>query len=147
MAWWTAAGAVVLAAAMAVGLVLVSKGRKWGPEPVAPEPQVPAAAAAEVVDASIEALAREADARTAVIAAYVGMERALTERGIARPRWETPFEYVDRILMELGATAETAARLTELFEEAKFSSHPVGPDQKDAALALLTTLRLELVAA
>ena len=147
VAWWVAAGSVVLAAAMAVGLVLLSKGRRWGQAHPVAEPDPDTTVAMHAVDTSIDALVHEVDARTAVIAAYVSMERALAECGIPRPPWETPFEYVDRILMRLGATADTAARLTELFEEAKFSSHPVGPEMKDAALDALTTLRLELVAA
>src|SRR5262249_53017821 len=127
--WWMAAGSVVLAAAMATGLVLLTKGRKWSEQQAAPPPSqpLPSAVAASAVDRSLEALAAEKDARTAVIAASEGREHALAESGIPRPRWETPFEYVDRILLELGATAGTAARLTELFEEAKFSTHPVGP--------------------
>ena len=144
--WWMAAGSVVLAGAMAMGLVLMSRGRRRVKEP---EPAAPAAEpgfGAHVVEASMDALISELDARAAVIAAYESMERAMAECGIPRPPWETPFEYVDRILMQLGATAGTAARLTELFEEAKFSSHPVGPEMKAEALDALTTLQLELVA-
>jgi hypothetical protein len=148
LAWWMAAGSVVLAGAMATGLVLLTKGRKWGEEQAAPPPPAPArSVATRAVDRSIEALAAEEDARRAVIAAYESMEHALAESGMPRSQWETPFEYVDRILLELGATADTAARLTELFEEAKFSSHAVGLNKKTDALDALNTLRLELVAA
>jgi hypothetical protein len=100
--------------------------------------------AIEAVDYSLSALEAEPDPRRAVIAAYARMERWLGEAGFGREPWEAPFEHLDRVLGDLGATTAVGARLAELFEAAKFSQHPCAPDMKLAALAALAELRADL---
>ena len=46
----------------------------------------------------------------------------------------------------LGGGRAPAARLTELFERARFSPHPVGEDLREEAIGALETLRIELEA-
>ena len=94
-----------------------------------------------VIDDSLDALRAEPDPRRAVVAAYARMERALAGIGMARNRAETPFEYLDRVLVELGAGTAQVSVLTDLFERAKFGQHEVTPAMKEAAIDALEELR------
>jgi hypothetical protein len=98
------------------------------------------------VEETLDALQHEPDNRRAVIGAYARMERLLDGANLGRKSWEAPFEYLDRILVELGASTTTAATITDLFERAKFSPRAVGPDMKEGAVTALITLRQELEA-
>ena len=51
------------------------------------------------------------------------MERALAAHGFPRRRFEAPHEYLNRVLGELSGGRRAAARLTALFERARFSPH------------------------
>jgi hypothetical protein len=96
---------------------------------------------ARVLDESIDDLRAEPDPRRAVIAAYARMERGLAGRGHGRHAFETPLEYLARVLSEVGADPKGVGRLTALFERAKFSQHPVGQDDKDEAIDCLVAIR------
>jgi hypothetical protein len=72
------------------------------------------------------------------------MERALARSGIPRRPAEAPFEYIERALADLETSAESAKRLTALFEWAKFSHHEPGPEMRDEAIAALVDVRDEL---
>jgi hypothetical protein len=97
-----------------------------------------------VLDESLDDLRREPDLRRAIIAAYARMERALAAGGLPRRPSEAPFEYVERALRELDASAEAARRLTGLFEWAKFSQHEPEPTMRDEAIDALVAIRDEL---
>lgn len=97
-----------------------------------------------VLDESIDDLRAEADPRRAVIAAYARMERGLAAYGLARRPFEAPLEYLRRVLAEVSADRSRVGRLTALFELAKFSRHPLGPEAKDEAIACLVAIRSEL---
>lgn len=99
---------------------------------------------ARAIDDALADLAAEPDPRRAVIMAYARMERALREQGVARRSWETPTEYLDRVLRQLGARAASVDRLTELFQQAKFSHHPVDDAMKRAAIEALEQVRAGL---
>jgi hypothetical protein len=103
-----------------------------------------AAVLADAIDAAIDDLEAEPDPRQAVIAAYARMERALREHGIPRWPWEAPTEYLGRVLLAFGGHAPAVGRLTELFQVAKFSAHPVDEAMKGEALAALHELRAGL---
>jgi len=47
-------------------------------------------------------------------------------------------------LVQLRASADAARQLTGLFEEAKFSLHPVGEPMRERAVAALVRLREEV---
>jgi Domain of unknown function (DUF4129) len=96
---------------------------------------------------SLDDLRDEPDARRAVIAAYARMERALAYEGLGRREAEAPREYLARALPAVGAGAGSVARLTALFEEAKFSPHEVDGGMKAEAIDALVALRDELRAA
>jgi hypothetical protein len=92
------------------------------------------------------AAAIPADPRAAVLAAYARMETALASVGLARRPSDAPREYLARLEAGLGGGRAPAARLTELFERARFSPHPVGEDSRAEAIGALETLRMELEA-
>ncbi len=100
----------------------------------------------EAVAEGRAALARIDDARAAIIACYVAMERSLAERGTARAAADTPDELLARAVAAGAVRGGAAGRLTALFYEARFSTHPVQAGQRDAASAALDELAAELAA-
>ena len=103
-----------------------------------------AEALAEELDLTVDDLRREPDLRRAVVAAYARMERSLALHGLPRLEFEAPLEYLSRVLGELHASDEAVRKLTFLFERAKFSTHDVGPEMRDEAIAALIAVRDEL---
>ena len=98
----------------------------------------------EAVESGRSALRTVDDARAAIIACYLAMETSLAERGTARGIADTPGELLTRAT-EAGLVRGTAAgRLTALFYEARFSSHPLGHRQRDAAEQALDELAADL---
>jgi hypothetical protein len=100
----------------------------------------------EAVAEGRTALAGIDDARAAIIACYVAMERSLAESGTARGTADTPDELLARAVAAGVVRGGAAGRLTALFYEARFSTHPLGSGQRDAASAALDELAGELTA-
>jgi len=94
----------------------------------------------EAVESGQSALRRFDDAKAAIIACYVAMEQSLARAGTAKAVADTPDELLARAadlgLVRTGA----AARLTALFYEARFSSHPMPLAQRDEAQQALAEL-------
>jgi hypothetical protein len=101
----------------------------------------------EAVESGRAALAEIDDARAAIIACYVAMERSLAERGTQRSVADTPDELLARAVAAGTVRGPAASRLTALFYEARFSTHPVAAAQRAAASAALDELARELAAA
>ncbi len=101
-------------------------------------------AARDAVQAAIGALDTLNDPRDAVIAAYVAMQTTLAVHGVDRSPAEAPREYLRRVLMANSATAREARTLTGLFEEARFSAHPIPERVRGIARAALRSLRARL---
>jgi hypothetical protein len=101
----------------------------------------------EAVESGRSALRTVDDARAAIIACYLAMERSLAERGTARGLADTPDELLSRARARGMVRGTAAARLTALFYEARFSSHPLGPGQRDAAERALDELAAALAQA
>jgi len=102
------------------------------------------AAVFAALDESIDDLRNDPDLRRAIIAAYARMEQALARVGLPRHPAEAPFEYVERALRSLDTSSESARRLTDLFEWAKFSHHEPEPEMRDEAIDALVAVRDEL---
>jgi hypothetical protein len=101
----------------------------------------------EAVESGRTALRTMDDAQAAIIACYLAMETSLAERGTARGVAGTPGELLTRAT-EAGLVRGTAAgRLTSLFYEARFSSHPLDRRQRDAAERALDELAADLAEA
>jgi Domain of unknown function (DUF4129) len=76
----------------------------------------------------------------------VAMDRSLAERGTARAAADTPDELLTRAVAAGVVRGGAAGRLTALFYEARFSTHPLGSRERDAASAALDELAAELAA-
>jgi hypothetical protein len=98
----------------------------------------------DVVESGRAALDELDDARAAIIACYLAMERSLADSGATRGASETPDELLARAAAAGVVRGAAAQRLTALFYEARFSTHPLGPGQRDAARAALDELAVEL---
>jgi len=139
---------VILGIAGIAGIAtfLAHRARLRELEPLEREPSL-GLALAEVLGETLDDLRAEPDPRRAVVAAYARLERTLAAYGVPRRPSEAPEEYLRRVLVDLEVGALSARRLTELFAEAKFSHHPVGPDMKEEAIELLESTRADLLAA
>jgi Domain of unknown function (DUF4129) len=111
-----------------------------------PREQNVAEALSDVLDETLDDLRAETDPRRAVIAAYARMERALAAHGVPRRRFEAPHEYLGRVLGELTGGRLAAARLTTLFERARFSPHEVDDAMKADAIDAIENLQADLAA-
>jgi hypothetical protein len=101
------------------------------------------ARAAEVGLAEIGDLTREP--REAIIACYAAMERELTHVPGAVPLdCDTPSEVLARAVGRHALNAESATRLVELFEEARFSPHVMNEGHRDAAVDALRLVLADL---
>lgn len=107
----------------------------------------PAEEMAATIGDAIDDLEAEPDPRRAVIAAYARMEAAFGRQGLKRRASETAIEYLRRILLGLGSRSDAVTRLTNLFEQAKFSLHEIDVSMKDDAIDALRTIRADLRAA
>ena len=105
-----------------------------------------AGALSDVLDETLDDLRVETDPRRAVIAAYARMERALAAHGFPRRRFEAPHEYLSRVLGELSGGRLAAARLTALFERARFSPHEINTEMKTEAIEAIESLQADLAA-
>jgi uncharacterized membrane protein len=99
---------------------------------------------AESISDAIDDLESEPDARRAVIAAYARMEGVFGRHGLRRQASETATEYLQRILLGLTTRVEAVGRLTGLFEQAKFSDHPIDGRMKQDAIDALRVIRDDL---
>jgi hypothetical protein len=129
---WVLLGGVGVA--LAIGLVvfalrMLSKLPQSGPtEATPPVPGTDAddEALADALLAGRSALAGD-DARAAIIACYAAMEASLSNAGVARERADSPSDLLRRAKTRdlPGTGALDAAALTDLFREARYSTHPM----------------------
>ena len=98
----------------------------------------------EAVESGRSALRTVDDAQAAIIACYLAMETTLAERGTARGAAGTPGELLTRATEAGLVRGAAAGQLTALFYEARFSSHPLGHEQRDAAERALDELAADL---
>jgi uncharacterized protein DUF4129 len=101
----------------------------------------------EAVASGQSALRQLDDARAAIIACYVAMEESLAVAGTARDAAETPYALLVRAADRGLIRTAAAARLTTLFYEARFSSHPMPPGRLDDARQALAEVAASLAEA
>lgn len=133
---------VALAAVAVVTLVLARRRR-----PRAPDEDGLAEALAEALEETLDDLHAERDPRLAVIAAYARFELVLAAHGVPRRPSEAPEEFLARALRSLDLPRASVARLTALFETAKFSLHDISGAMKEEAIRAVSETRDELHAA
>ena len=116
-------------------------------EPSPADAEADAEVARRALDAALVSLREPADSRAAVIEAYARMEDVLASRELGRRIPEAPREYLTRVLREQGMPERSLTTLTELFEEARFSPHPIPTSASARARSELETAREALPAA
>ena len=121
---------------LAVVVVLAARRKDVG-SGAAPTPE----RLAEMIEAGVEDLETIADPRSAVIACYSRMELVVDAAGIARRSSDAPFELLARLLVQERVPEQSARRLTELFEEAKFSTRRIDEPMRQEALDALLDVR------
>lgn len=154
--WWP----LVIVSIGTAGALFVATARRTRKT----EPDASAGAATiALLDASLDDLRREPDARRAVVAAYARMEGGLAARGFPRHAAETPTEYLRRAkdagagagagtggspTLPAGALQPVAVRalgeLTALAERARFSALAIDETMRARAIDALEQLRDEL---
>jgi hypothetical protein len=101
------------------------------------------ARAAELGLAEIGDLSREP--REAIIACYAAMERELATVPEAVPQdCDTPTEVLARAVEHQALHADSAPRLVELFEEARFSPHVMTEQHRESAVQALRLVLADL---
>lgn len=93
---------------------------------------------------SIEAMLADPDPRTAIRGAYARLLQGLEARGRGRRAHEAPMEHLDRVLRRLRIRTEPLHELIELFELARFSTHPLDAAHRDRALRALREVARDL---
>jgi len=140
---WTSTAAGLAFVLLGSTAVLVRR-RRQSAFPVEDGEEDVAHAVSIWLEESLDDLRQESDARRAVIACYARMERALGRLGLQREPFEAPFEFLERALAHLRAGGDSVRRLTDLFEEAKFSDHVVSERMRADAIDALSRLQREL---
>jgi hypothetical protein len=134
------AALALIAGLGALGVVLwIYLGTRMG-EWVGPSAQTQEGLA-EAVEESLESLRREPDPRRAIILCYRRFEQALAGSGLARAPWKTPTEFLREALRRDALPADAVTILTRLFEVSRFSHHPVGQTERDAAVGSLIEIK------
>jgi Domain of unknown function (DUF4129) len=133
---------VLIAALAGVGLAVVAFRRRGATDDELfddedEEPSEEMALAEAVAAAEVELDSHGDDTRAAIIAAYLAMERQLVASGSTRHASDTPTDFLMRAMSASRVSRGSATRLTELFREARFSTHPMPSTARaDAARAL-----------
>lgn len=135
---------LVVVVAVVVFVMTRRHGLWRGSPPPEPNPSELPEELAGALDGGLEVLSAGVDPRSAVIVAYSRMEGVLAERGLSRRHFETPLEYLDRAMGGLRVSHRALAKLTALFETARFSPHPVDFEMRSEAEHALASLRDEL---
>jgi hypothetical protein len=113
--------------------------------PAAPRIEVlPPEEAAAVLEDALGYLRAELEPRLAVRCAYAAVAGGLGRLDLARGPAESELEFHGRQLRRLGAAGPAHERLTELFELARFSVHPVDEAMRSEALRALEEVRAGL---
>jgi hypothetical protein len=132
----------------AIGLIPRRTRRPDPPKtvPSAVLPEVPEALTGAGADRR-RALLTGGEPRNAVVACWVDLEESAAESGLEREPWETPGEYVARVLATWSVDAAALADLAELYREARFSAHPVDEAARGRALTDLDRVHAGLALA
>ena len=137
----TAVGGLFLLALVALTVALLFLFRK---EEGATSARALEEALIEELESGIDDLHEIADPRAAIIACYSRMETVAQLAGIEAAESDTPFEVLAHLLVHARVSEVSARRLTELFEEAKFSTKAIDETMRREALDALTQVRDEL---
>lgn len=105
------------------------------------------ASAQTAVAHTIDAMLADPDPNTAIIGAYARLLEGLAACDVARRDHEAPLEHLRRALTMLRVRPEPLRRLIDLFEVARFSTHPLTESHRDQALDALQAAAADLAVA
>jgi len=100
-----------------------------------------AGAIAEFTRDVIDELRAGDSPRYAIQRAYAAVETGFGARELARKSAETPLSYMSRIFGQHGSIEEPLVRLTDLFQQARYSREPVTEAMRTAAIEALYRIR------
>ncbi|MEU3661420.1 DUF4129 domain-containing protein [Streptomyces sp. NPDC032940] len=149
--WYLLLGVLIALVVVVVTVVVVRRLRRFGLT-VPPRPGPPGVPSEDedarlllsAVRSARRALSDAGDARAAVIACYAAMEDALAASGVRRHAADSPADLLTRAAAAGLAPSPAAPRLTELFREARYSSHPMGAPHREAAAGALEDIASHL---
>lgn len=84
--------------------------------------------------------------RNAIVQCWARLEAVIIAAGVPRLASDTPTDLVARTLASLAVDPLAIGELAALYREARFSSHPLGEPQRQAAIVALDSVRAELEA-
>jgi hypothetical protein len=100
----------------------------------------------QAVTAGLRELQSHADPRLAIIACYARLEHLLEDYGVPAHAHLTPQEYMGTVLQGVELPMEALSGLVQLFEQARYSLHPLDDMARTRATAYLTTIQTHLTA-
>lgn len=129
----------------ALGLWILCTDRGYGaPHSIPDDPHLRHVRRA--VTAGLQALQQHSDPRQAIIACYARLEHLLEDYGVPAYHHLTPQEYMGTALQGLALPEEAFAGLVSLFEQARYSLHPLDDAARLAAIRHLGVLKEHLSA-
>lgn len=143
---WMSFAAVAVGAIVVLGLVLPRFAARQRGSIRRPPPSIggdPRAAAAAALSAADRALTTDADPRNVIGQLYRNLI-AHVAPVIDGPVHQTPEEVRDLHLLPMGVRPVAAQHLTRLFEEASYSSHPLGSTDVARAREAIQLAELDL---
>ncbi len=128
-----------------IGAIRFWRGRRRRPATVTRSAERPTEeeGLADAVSSGLRAL-HGSDARAAVIACYAAMEQSLGSLGIGRRLSDSPTDLLERVVANGAVRRAEARALTTLFQEARYSSHPMDRGHLEQARAALDAIALQL---
>jgi Domain of unknown function (DUF4129) len=144
--------ALIAAATIAAVLFVAARLLRNTPAPQAvslahpPESGAEDEALADALLAGRSALEGD-DARAAIIACYAAMEDSLGQAGVARERADSPTDLLRRAVARDAVDRSAATALTDLFREARFSTHPMDAGHLAAASRALDAITASITEA
>ncbi len=135
-------GLLLLVGAMGILLaVALVQGARYKPRPPSSGPRRDVA---QEVARAADVLTEGGDFREAILRCYVNTCRLLALKGAPSDVALTAREFEEGARPLLGLSERSLGRLTNLFEVARYSPHPVGPPDRDDAVACLRAIQGEL---
>lgn len=94
-----------------------------------------------IIDEAVDSLESGRDPRTVIYRSYLRMCKLLERRGLTDISYMTPGEFAAVAVREFHLPADKVEELTYLFEEARYSDHPVGESMKERSIRCLDSIR------
>ncbi len=96
------------------------------------------------IDETVEELYSGKDVRSTIIRAYQKMCRTLEDTGVSQDESLTPREFKNRVTGRLDVSNKSISDMTAVFEEARYSRHEMGDNDRRRALDNLEALQKEM---